>query len=57
VGEVVKETKAMKLRLLLMGCTISAIEVILLATRGLAASFAGLPGAGRVSLVLGLLWK
>jgi hypothetical protein len=47
----------MKLRLLLMGCIISAIGSILLATRGLAADFAGLLGVGIVLLVLGLLWK
>jgi hypothetical protein len=49
--------KAMKLRLLLMGYIISAMGAILLAARGLEVSFARLPGIGKVSLVLGLLWN
>jgi hypothetical protein len=47
----------MKLRLLLMGCIISAIGSILLAARGFAVDFAGLLGVGIVLLFLGLLWK
>ncbi len=56
-GKEVKNTKAMKLRLLLMGCIITAIGVILLAARGFATSFVGLSLVGIVLLVLGLLWK
>jgi len=47
----------MKLRLLLMGCIISAIGAILLATRGFATDFVGLLAVGLVLLVLGILWK
>jgi len=47
----------MKLRLLLMGCTISAIGAILLAERGFSADFVGLLAVGIVLLVVGLLWK
>jgi UPF0716 family protein affecting phage T7 exclusion len=46
----------MKLRLLLMGCIISAIGAILLVARGFATGFIGLSLVGTV-LVLGLLWK
>jgi hypothetical protein len=53
----VKNTKAMKLRLLLMGCIITVFGVILLAVRGFETSFLGLSLVGIVLLVLGLLWK
>jgi UPF0716 family protein affecting phage T7 exclusion len=47
----------MKLRLLLMGCTITAIGAILFATRGFATSFIGLSSLKIVLLVLGLPWN
>jgi hypothetical protein len=47
----------MKLRFLLMGCIISAIGAILIATRGFSADFVGLLAVGVVLLVVGLLWK
>jgi len=53
----VENTNGMKLRLLLMGCIISAIGAILLATRGFATDFIGFLAVGIVLLVLGTLWK
>lgn len=50
-------TRAMKMRLLLMGGIILILGIALLATRGLATSFLGLLVVGVVLLVLGLLWK
>ena len=48
--------KAMKLRLILMGCIISFMGAILLAVRGFATDFVGLLSVTLVLLVLGLLW-
>jgi hypothetical protein len=47
----------MKMRLLPMGCVITAIGVILLAARGFATSFVGLSPVGIILLVPGLLWN
>jgi UPF0716 family protein affecting phage T7 exclusion len=40
-----------------MGCIISAIGSILLATRGFSTDFIGLLSVGLVLLVVGILWK
>jgi len=48
--------KATKLRLLLMGCIITAIGVILLAARDFATSFVGLAFMGVILQLLGLIW-
>jgi hypothetical protein len=53
----VEKANSMKLRFLLMGCIISAIDAILLIARGFSSGFFGLLLVGIVLLVLGLLWK
>ena len=45
--------RAMKLRLLLMGCILSAIGVIIMATRGVVTGFIGLLGVGMCCSCLG----
>jgi hypothetical protein len=47
----------MKLRFLIMGCIISALGAIFLATRGYSEGLVGVLGVGIVLLVLGILWK
>ncbi len=47
----------MKLRLFAMGTIISIIGLVLLATRGVQATYAGFFGLGIVLLVAGLFWK
>ena len=47
----------MKLRFLLMGCILSALGAVLLATRGYSADLAGVLAVGLVLLVVGLLWR
>ncbi len=49
--------KAMKLRLLPMGCIITAIGAGLFAARGFSTSYVGLALVGVVLLALGLIWK
>jgi hypothetical protein len=53
----VKDTKSMKIRLLLMGVVISALSAILMAARGYSGSLAGLLALGLVVLVIGVFWK
>ncbi len=52
-----RNTKTMKLRLLLMGSLISVLSAILLMARGFSDSLAGLLAIGLVVLVVGLIWK
>jgi len=40
-----------------MGCIISAIGAILLATRGFSGDFVGLLSVGLLLLVVGMIWK
>jgi hypothetical protein len=47
----------MKLRFLLMGCIISAIGAVLLATRSFSEDLVGVLAVGPVLLVVGLLWR
>jgi hypothetical protein len=47
----------MKLRFLIMGCIISALGAIFVATRGYSEGPVGLLAVGIVLLVLGILWK
>jgi glucose uptake protein GlcU len=47
----------MKLRLLLMGCIISALGGVLLIARGFSLNYVGLLIVGIVLLVVGLPWK
>ncbi len=49
--------KAMKLRLLAIGCIISIIGTGLLAARGFETAYVGLLAVGLPLLVLGILWR
>jgi amino acid permease len=55
--EWVENTKAMKLRLLLMVCILSALGAGLLVARGFSEAIVGLLAVGIVLLMIGLLWK
>lgn len=49
--------KTMKIRLILMGCIISALSGVLLATRGSSTPLVGLLAIGILVLVTGLVWR
>ncbi|MDG6997320.1 MAG: hypothetical protein JRN52_15495 [Nitrososphaerota archaeon] len=49
--------KAMKLRLLIMGCITSVLGAGFLVLRGYSAGLLGLLGVGIALLLLGLIWK
>lgn len=49
--------RPMKLRLLLVGCTISALSAIVIGARGVSTAIVGLLLVGLVLLVIGLLLK
>jgi membrane-bound ClpP family serine protease len=48
---------SMKLRLLLMGCILTALGVILLVVRGYSVPFVGIIGVGIVLAAVGGIWK
>ncbi len=49
--------QTMKIRLIAMGCILSALSGVLIVVRGFEAPFLGLLAVGMVLLVVGLLWK
>lgn len=49
--------QTMKIRLIAMGCILSALSGVLIVVRGLGTPFLGLLTIGIVILVVGLLWK
>ena len=49
--------QTMKIRLIAMGCILSALSLVLIAVRGSETPFLGLLAVGMVLLVVGLLWK
>jgi hypothetical protein len=49
--------QTMKIRLIAMGCILSALSGVLIVVRGFQAPFLGLLAVGIVLLVVGLLWK
>ena len=50
-------TNSMKLRLILMGCILTAIGVILLIVRGYSVPFVGIIVIGIVLGAVGVVWK
>jgi hypothetical protein len=49
--------QTMKIRLIAMGCILSALSGILIVIKGFETAFLGLLAVGIVVLVVGLLWK
>ena len=49
--------QTMKIRLMVMGCILSALSGILIVVRGFETAFFGLLIVGVVLIVIGLLWK
>ena len=49
--------KPMKIRLIALGCILSALSGVLIVVKGFETPFLGLLAVGIVLLVVGLLWK
>ncbi len=49
--------QTMKIRLIVMGCILSALSGVLIVVKGFETAFLGLLAIGIVLLVVGLLWK
>jgi hypothetical protein len=53
----VEDLDNMKLRLILMGCILTAIGILLLVVRGYSVSFVGIIGVGILLAAVGVVWK